>query len=165
MYSIGGDIGCVRARARVLHACMHVQATWSGPAIVADSDRARRQLASQVVGLRLSRERLAALAAGVRVVVAATAPTVTWCCLPVPGGRRAWSQGPRLSFRAAGCAFRLGVSWCEDFCFRIFKSFSFKKSPNASTTFACTSRPCVLCQAVRRVDRRAVRQAVRWAVM
>eukprot|EP01043_Picozoa_sp_COSAG02_P005020 COSAG02_NODE_134_length_34593_cov_43.594886_6_plen_127_part_00 len=60
------------------------------------------------------------LAAGVRVVVAATAPTVTWCCLPVPGGRRAWSQGPRLSFRAAGCAFRLGVSWCEDFCFRIF---------------------------------------------
>eukprot|EP01043_Picozoa_sp_COSAG02_P101983 COSAG02_NODE_38005_length_434_cov_2.131343_1_plen_91_part_01 len=33
--------------------------------------------------VRLSRERLAALAAGVRVVVAATAPTVTWCCLPV----------------------------------------------------------------------------------
>eukprot|EP01043_Picozoa_sp_COSAG02_P026893 COSAG02_NODE_1562_length_11922_cov_3.632411_5_plen_169_part_00 len=46
----------------------------------------------------------------VRVVVAATAPTVTWCCLPVPWGRRAWSQGPRLVFRAAGCAFRLGVS-------------------------------------------------------
>ena len=97
-----------RARAACIVAYMHARAGHVERASdrVADSDRARQQLASQVVGLRLSRERLAALAAGVRVVVAATAPTVTWCCLPVPRGRRAWSQGPRLSL--GRLAVRLG---------------------------------------------------------
>eukprot|EP01043_Picozoa_sp_COSAG02_P060056 COSAG02_NODE_7771_length_2854_cov_7.933575_4_plen_87_part_00 len=38
------------------------------------------RLASQVGGYRLGRERLVAFATGVRIVVAATTPTVTWCC-------------------------------------------------------------------------------------
>eukprot|EP01043_Picozoa_sp_COSAG02_P099429 COSAG02_NODE_35540_length_466_cov_5.122616_1_plen_86_part_01 len=52
----------VRACARAPHAYMHARAGHVERASdrVADSDRARRQLASQVVGLRLSRERLAA---------------------------------------------------------------------------------------------------------